>query len=60
MEPKTKQVTSKNELFQDERYHYTYIIKNGEKVKFYGDDEIKKEFDIHHYGECGTLYYRKQ
>ena len=40
-------------------YHYTYKIKNGEKVKFYGDDEIMKEFEIHHYGDGGTLYYRK-
>jgi hypothetical protein len=41
------------------RYHYTYKIKNGEKVKFYGSEEIMKEFNVIYYGDGGALYYRK-
>ena len=59
MELKAKPKVYKKEKNPDGGYYYTYKIKNGEKVVFYGDDAIKKEFDIHHYGDGGTLYYRK-
>ena len=60
MDKKKKNDTFNKEKEQEGKYPYTYRIKNGEKVQFYGDDEIKKEFDIHYYGEGGVLYYKKR
>jgi len=59
MELKTKPTAFKKDLEQEGRYHYTYKVKNGEKIKQYGNNDVKKEFKIHHYGDGGTLYYRK-
>jgi len=59
MEMKTRTIANKKEPFQKGIYHYTYKIKNGEKVKFFGNNEVRNEFNIHHYGDSGTLYYRK-
>lgn len=59
MELKTKSKANDIEKNFEQGYYYTYTIKNGVKVVFRGDDAIKEEFDIHHYGDRGTLYYRK-
>lgn len=59
MEPKTKHRNRNKKIDSKDRYHYAYIIKGGNIVRFNGDPEIKKEFDIHHYGKAGILYYRK-
>ena len=59
MEVKTKPRTIKKEMNNEDRYQYAYKVKDDKIIKFYGDEEIKKEFDVHHYGESGTLYYRK-
>ncbi len=59
METKTRTPANKKEPVQKGKYHYTYKIKNGEKVKFFGNNEVHNEFNIHHYGDSGTLYYRK-
>jgi predicted transcriptional regulator len=59
MELKTKPKVNKKEKNPEGGYYYTYTIKNGEKVVFKGDDSLMEEFDIHQYGDGGTLYYRK-
>lgn len=32
---------------------------NGKTLQFYNQEGVKKEFEIHHYGEGGTLYFKK-
>ena len=59
MELKKHHLANKKEKDPIGRYHYTYKIKNGEKVKFYGSEEIMKEFNVKYYGDGGALYYRK-
>ncbi len=59
MELKTKPRPTTKVLNRDEPYHYSYKFRDGRVVKFYGDDEIKKDFIIRHYANGGTLYYRK-
>jgi hypothetical protein len=60
MELIAKPRTTKKELNRDERYQYSYKVKNGKIVEFFGSDEVKKYFDIHHYCKGGTIYYRKR
>lgn len=60
MELITKPRSTKQELNRDERYQYSYKVKNGKVVEFFGNEDVKKYFDIHHYCKGGTIYYRKK
>jgi len=46
MELITKPRSTKQELNRDERYQYSYKVKNGKVVEFFGNEDVKKYFDI--------------
>ena len=60
MELITKPHSAKKILDRDERYQYSYKVKDGKVVEFFGNEDVKKYFDIHHYCKGGTIYYRKK
>ena len=60
MELLTKPRPTTKELNRKERYQYSYKVKNGKIVQFFGDEEVKKYFDVHHYSNGGAIYYRKK
>lgn len=60
MELITKPRPATKESNLNDRYKYSYKIKNGKIAEFFGDEEVKKYFDVHHYCKGGTIYYRKK
>lgn len=58
MAPKNQQRV-KGVLNSENREEYFSIGSNGKKFEFYNEDGEKKVFEIHHYGDGKTLYFRK-
>ena len=50
----------KNVVDFDEKLQFFSNGTNGETVHYYDDKGVKNVFDVHHYGDGGTLYFKKK
>ncbi len=46
-----------NDEIKDQKFS---IGKNGKTLKFYNHEAKKKVFEIHHYGDGKTIYFKKK